>query len=67
MGKRIKWLNDVEAEQIRNGVLDYTLFFSIVHMTGDDGVKFESKDEMMYAFHQIEATRLQALKFQSSN
>jgi hypothetical protein len=38
MGKRIKWLNDVEAEQIRNGVLDYTLFFSMVHMTGDDGV-----------------------------
>lgn len=32
MGKRIKWLNDTEADLIREKKLDYTSFFSPIHV-----------------------------------
>jgi hypothetical protein len=66
MGKRIKWLNDQEADQIREGKLDYTVFYSPVHINGDNE-KYVSKEELLHSYKQLERTRLAAIKYQSGN
>ena len=65
MGKRIKWLNDAEADLIRESKLDYSQFYSPVHSSVDD--QQGSKEELMQAFKQLEKTRLQNVRYQSGN
>jgi hypothetical protein len=72
MGKRVKWLNDAEADQIREGRLDYTAFYSPVHVTGNigagsDNEKALTKEELLHTYRQLEKTRLAAIKYQSGN
>ena len=61
MGKRIKWLNDAEADLIREGRLDFTTFFSPVHIQSSENEKLISKDELIYAYRQLEKKRLAAI------
>jgi hypothetical protein len=63
MGKRIKWLNDQEADQIREGKLDYTVFYSPVHMQLAENEKYVSKEELLHSYKQLERTRLAAIKY----
>jgi hypothetical protein len=58
MGKRIKWFNDTEADQIREGKLDYSTFFSPIHLQSAESEKLITKENLIQAYRQLEATRL---------
>jgi hypothetical protein len=50
MGKRIKWFNDIEADQIREGKLDYSTFFSPIHLQSSESEKLITKENLIQAY-----------------
>jgi len=57
MGKRIKWLNEAECAEIRNGAVDYITYMSQTHVQQNDRDKALSREQLHSKFRNIDFNR----------
>ena len=57
MGKRIKWLNEAECAEIRNGTVDYITYMSQTHLQQNDRDRVLSRDQLLSKYRGIDFNR----------